>query len=71
MKKVLGTCRDCVFLSKPKTFREGDYPSVRCSRGLWDKGGHEHWYSFGETQLNRGPVKVFGEKCTQFVLRER
>lgn len=60
-------CRDCKFLSEPKTF--GDrYPSVRCTLGLWDKEnkeGAEQWYSFGESQLNRGPVKRLGVACTQ------
>jgi len=58
-------CRDCQFLSEPKTF--GDrYPSVRCTLGLWDKeDGTEQWHSFGESVLNRGPVRRYGEKCTQ------
>jgi hypothetical protein len=30
---------------------------------LWDKAGVEQWYSYGESQLNRGPVRRLGEKC--------
>jgi hypothetical protein len=29
-------CRECRFLSVLKTFGEGNYPSVRCTLGLWD-----------------------------------
>ena len=58
-------CRDCVFLSKPEVIGEGDYPSVRCTLGLWDKNGIKQWYSFGNSQLNRGPVRRLGEICTQ------
>jgi hypothetical protein len=58
-------CRNCQFLSGPKTFQEGHYPSVRCTLGQWDKEGHEVWYSWGETQLNRGPVRRLGAACTQ------
>lgn len=61
-------CRNCTFLSEPKTLRKGDYPSVRCTLGLWDKfhiEGIEQWYSYGETQLNRGPVRRLGAACTQ------
>jgi hypothetical protein len=58
-------CRNCTFLSEPKAFREGDYPSVRCTLGLWDKNGVEQWHSYGETQLNRGPVRRLGEVCTR------
>jgi len=58
-------CRDCKFLSTPRTFGEGQYPSVRCTLGLWDKEGIKHWHSFGESQLNRGPVRRYGEACTQ------
>ena len=58
-------CRDCEFLSKPEVILEGDYPSVRCTLGLWDKESVEQWHSFGESQLNRGPVRRFGETCTQ------
>ena len=58
-------CRDCRFLSEPKELREGDYPSVRCTLGQWDpeEGKYEQWYSYGESQLNRGPVRRYGEKC--------
>lgn len=56
-------CRDCRFLSEPKELRPGDYPSVRCTLGLWDSGVPQ-WYSYGESQLNRGPVRRLGEKCT-------
>lgn len=60
-------CRNCKFLSEPKTIRKGDYPSVRCTLGLWDPDieGVEQWYSFGESQLNRGPVRRLGDACTQ------
>jgi len=61
-------CRDCRFLSKPEVIRQGDYPSVRCTLGLWDtqnKEGVPQWYSYGEAQLNRGPVRRLGEACTQ------
>jgi len=56
-------CRDCEFLSDPKTFGESEFPSVRCTLGLWDKKGVPQWYSYGESQLNRGPVRRYGEKC--------
>ncbi|KKK75830.1 hypothetical protein LCGC14_2869800 [marine sediment metagenome] len=58
-------CRDCQLLSAPEVFREGEYPSVRCTLGLWDEEGHEQWYSYGESQLNRGPVRRYGEACTR------
>lgn len=58
-------CRDCQFLSEPKVIHEGDYPSVRCTLGLWDKKGVPQWYSFGNSVLNRGPVKRLGAACTQ------
>lgn len=58
-------CRNCKFLSERKTLHEGDYPSVRCTLGLWDKQGVPQWYSFGESVLNRGPVRRFGDKCTE------
>ena len=60
-------CRDCQLLSKPEVIH-GGYPSVRCTLGLWDKDnkpGAPQWYSFGESQLNRGPVKRHGAACTQ------
>jgi len=62
-------CRDCKFLSERKELRPGDYPSVRCTLGLWDKnspgGDIKQWHSFGETMLNRGPVRRLGEACTR------
>lgn len=61
-------CRNCRFLSERKVFHEGDYPSVRCTLGLWDKEnkeGAEQWYSYGECQLNRGPVRRLGDACTR------
>ncbi|GAI79799.1 unnamed protein product [marine sediment metagenome] len=58
-------CRNCRFLSEPKIIGRGDYPSVRCTLGLWDKEGVKQWYSYGESQLNRGPVKRLGAACTQ------
>ena len=61
-------CRDCKFLSDRKALHQGDYPSVRCTLGLWDKEnkeGAEQWHSFGESQLNRGPVRRLGATCTQ------
>jgi len=68
-------CRGCQFLSEPKTFGDSEFSSVRCTLGLWDKyvldekGGRQkerpipQWYSYGESQLNRGPVRRYGEKC--------
>lgn len=56
-------CRDCQFLSEPGTIGGGEFPSVRCTLGLWDKKGVPQWYSYGESQLNRGPVRRYGEKC--------
>ncbi len=59
-------CRDCKFLSEPQTFKEGGYPKVRCSLGVWDKLGRPgfgRWHSYGESVLNRGPVRRFGDKC--------
>jgi len=58
-------CRDCKFLSEPKVFGGTIYSSVRCTLGQWDKDGVKHWHSYGETQLNRGPVRKFGEACTR------
>jgi len=58
-------CRNCKFLSEPITFGESEYPSVRCTLGLWDQKGHPQWYSYGESQLNRGPVKRLGAACTR------
>ena len=58
-------CRDCRFLGELETFVEGDYPSVRCTLGLWDKGKLWRWYSWGQTQLNRGTVRRLGDACTK------
>jgi len=58
-------CRDCKFLSEPKALHPGAYPSVRCTLGLWDEGDIKQWHSFGESQLNRGPVRRCGEACTR------
>lgn len=68
-------CRDCKFLSEPKDSRGGNFSSVRCTLGLWDKvvitpgssfgQSVPQWYSYGESQLNRGPVKRLGAACTQ------
>lgn len=61
-------CRDCKFLSEPKIIGQGRYPSVCCTLGLWDKEnkqGVPQWYSYGESQLNRGPVRRLGEACAQ------
>lgn len=58
-------CRDCLYLSKPKTFQPGQYPSVRCSRGEWDHDGHEQWYSYGNCQLNRAVVRSLGAACVK------
>jgi hypothetical protein len=59
-------CRDCQFLSEPKEEND-DFPSVRCTLGIWDKnspnGDIKQWYSYGSSQLNRGPVKVMGDLC--------
>jgi hypothetical protein len=62
-------CRDCKKLIKSEGF-------VRCSLGLWDNDNKpktglltdvpfEQWYSDEELQLNRGPVRRHGDKCTQ------
>ena len=56
-------CRDCELLSSPQVIRGRKW--VRCSRGVWDKLGVVVWYSHGQSQLNRGPVKRFGEACRQ------
>jgi len=65
-------CRDCKFLSDPTDIHPGDWPSVRCTLGLWDTEkmarspqGIPQWYSYGESQLNRGPVRRYGEACTR------
>ena len=61
-------CRDCKFLSPPQALRKGDYPSVRCTLGLWDndnKEGAQQWYSYGESQLNRGPIRRHGDTCAR------
>jgi hypothetical protein len=63
-------CRDCKFLSAPETFSKGGYPSVRCTLGLWDKAGLWQWYSYGESVLNRGPVRRYGDACTQGIEKE-
>ena len=64
-------CRDCKFLSERTIFKPDDYGSVRCTLGLWDKGGIPHWYSWGESQLNRGPVKRYGDACTRGEVKSR
>jgi len=61
-------CRDCRYLSEPEIIGTGENPSVRCTLGLWDaqnKAGVPQWYSYGESQLNRGPVRRLGESCRQ------
>lgn len=58
-------CNKCQFLSKETVIHAGQYPSVRCTLGLWDHDEHEQWYSYGQSQLNRGPVKRLGEACTK------
>lgn len=61
-------CRDCKYISGQYTFKPDRFPVVRCTLGLWDtKENIKQWYSFGQCQLNRGPVKRFGEACTQGV----
>jgi hypothetical protein len=61
-------CRDCTFLSDRTFFgSDKEYGSVRCTLGLWDQGMHQQWYSFGQSQLNQGPVKRLGATCTQGV----
>ena len=65
-------CRDCAFISLPEYIGNSDYPSVRCTLGLWDKQNREgvpQWYSWGESQLNRGPIKRLGAVCLQFIPR--
>lgn len=61
-------CIYCYFLSEPKELRQGDFPSVRCTLGLWDtdnKAGAEQWYSYGSAVRNRGPIRRHGEQCTK------
>ena len=69
-------CRNCKYLSKPEVIGNPDnYPSVRCTLGLWDKvvitpgssfgQSVPQWDSYGESQLNRGPVKRYGEAWRQ------
>jgi len=58
-------CRDCKFLTPATVLSVGEYPAVRCTLGLWDKHGVPQWYSYGESQLNRGPVRRYGDACTQ------
>jgi hypothetical protein len=58
-------CRDCHFLSEPRSFGASPGQYVRCRLGLWDKKGHEQWYSYRQVLLNRGPVKRLGEVCTR------
>lgn len=58
-------CIDCKFLSVPQQIY-GNFPSVRCTLGLWDKdnrAGTEQWYSYGSAVRNRGPVRRHGETC--------
>ncbi|GAH72001.1 unnamed protein product [marine sediment metagenome] len=68
-------CRNCEFLSDPEVIGgKDDYPSVRCKLGLWDKQNKEgvpQWYSYGESQLNRGPVKRLGAACSRGKQKER
>lgn len=47
-----------------------DYGVVRCTLGLWDVPAKFptgkplwQWYSWGQTQINRGPVKRLGASC--------
>ncbi|KKN65511.1 hypothetical protein LCGC14_0481150 [marine sediment metagenome] len=66
-------CRDCKFQSEPKVFTEGGNPQVRCTLGStdWRRGtpdrvyNAEGWYSYGQSQLNLGPVKRIGATCTR------
>ncbi len=58
-------CRDCKFLEQSKIFSENGSPSVRCSAGHWDSVASREWYSYDESQLNRGPVRRFGENCLE------
>lgn len=65
--KLKMKCISCRFLSDAKVFQEGDYPSVRCTKGIWDKNIRgkkiDQWYALGSARLNRGPVKKFGASC--------
>lgn len=69
-------CRDCKFLSTPEIIGDDVYECVRCTLGLWDShildsSGQPteqtipQWYSYGSSQLNRGPVRRYGDACTQ------
>lgn len=61
-------CIDCIFISDQRTFREDEYPSVRCTKGLWDDKVREPpipvWYSYGNAVRNRAAVRRHGEACT-------
>ncbi len=63
-------CRDCKFLGEPQEQREAPYPWVRCTLGIWDKDSIPQWHSYGESQLNRGPVKRYGASCTRGELKK-
>ncbi len=69
-------CRDCQFISEGEVLIEGGNPQVRCTLGLWDrhvldvsgqptKKTVPQWHSYGESQLNRGPVRRFGNACNK------
>ena len=63
-------CRDCKFLSEPEHFGSSEFPSVRCTLGLWDKDydnppDTKQYYSYGSAIRNRGPIKKHGEVCTR------
>lgn len=60
-------CIDCRFLSPPEEIH-GNFPSVRCTLGLWDSDNSANvpqWYSYGSAVRNRGPVRHHGESCTR------
>jgi hypothetical protein len=65
-------CRDCKFLSEKTHFKPDDFGKVHCNLGLWDKVASgvptqkiQRWYSWGESQLNHGPIKRLGAACTK------
>ena len=57
-------CRDCPHLTGPTDMGGSDFPKVRCRLGIWDKDEVEQWYSYGEAQLDRGPVSRLGDNCS-------
>jgi hypothetical protein len=57
-------CIDCQFRSEPKELLPGEYPIVRCLKGVWDKEGVPQWYAWGSVVRNHAAVRRFGDACT-------